>query len=34
VRELKQEEKDFLLKIADGYVERSRLYRTSLKPIT
>jgi carbonic anhydrase/acetyltransferase-like protein (isoleucine patch superfamily) len=34
VRELKQEEKDFLLKIADGYVERSRLYRTGLKAIT
>ena len=34
VRELKQEEKDFLLKIADGYVERARQYRTGLKPIT
>jgi carbonic anhydrase/acetyltransferase-like protein (isoleucine patch superfamily) len=34
VRELKQEEKDFLLKIADGYVERSRLYQAGLKPLT
>jgi carbonic anhydrase/acetyltransferase-like protein (isoleucine patch superfamily) len=34
VRELKQEEKDYLLKIAAGYVERSRFYKTSLKPIT
>jgi carbonic anhydrase/acetyltransferase-like protein (isoleucine patch superfamily) len=34
VRELKQEEKDFLLRIADGYVERSRLFKTSLKEIT
>ena len=34
VRELKQEEKDYLLKIAAGYVERSRFYKTNLKQIT
>ena len=34
VRELKQEEKDYLLKIAAGYVERSRFYRSNLKQIT
>jgi carbonic anhydrase/acetyltransferase-like protein (isoleucine patch superfamily) len=34
VRELKQEEKDQLLKIADGYVQRSRFYRQNLKEIT
>ena len=34
VRELKQEEKDYLLKIAAGYVERSRFYSANLKPIT
>src|SRR5262245_17779974 len=34
IRELKQEERDFLLKIADGYVERPRLYKTGLKPVT
>ena len=34
VRELKQEEKDYLLKIAAGYVERSRFYQASLKEIT
>jgi carbonic anhydrase/acetyltransferase-like protein (isoleucine patch superfamily) len=33
VRELRQEEKDFLLTIAQGYVERSRLYRQDLKPL-
>jgi carbonic anhydrase/acetyltransferase-like protein (isoleucine patch superfamily) len=33
VRELRQEEKDFLLKIAQGYIDRSRLYRQSLKPL-
>jgi carbonic anhydrase/acetyltransferase-like protein (isoleucine patch superfamily) len=33
VRELKQEEKDYLLKIAAGYVERSRSYRNDLKEI-
>jgi len=34
VRELKQEEKEQLLRIAAGYVERSRLYQASLKEIT
>ena len=34
VRELKQEEKDYLLTVADGYVQRSRFYQTNLKPIT
>jgi len=34
VRELKQEEKDYLLKIAAGYVERSRFYKANLKAIT
>jgi len=34
VRELKQEEKDYLLKIAAGYVERSRFYKANLKEIT
>jgi carbonic anhydrase/acetyltransferase-like protein (isoleucine patch superfamily) len=34
VRELKQEERDHLLKVARGYVERSKLYKKSLKPIT
>ena len=34
VRELKQEEKEFLLKIADGYVQRSRFYKQNLKEIT
>ena len=33
VRELRQEEKDFLLKIAQGYIDRSRLYRQNLKPL-
>jgi carbonic anhydrase/acetyltransferase-like protein (isoleucine patch superfamily) len=33
VRELKPEEKDFLLQIAQGYVERARLYRDSFKPL-
>jgi carbonic anhydrase/acetyltransferase-like protein (isoleucine patch superfamily) len=32
VRELKPEEKEELLKIADGYVRRSKLYREKLKP--
>jgi carbonic anhydrase/acetyltransferase-like protein (isoleucine patch superfamily) len=31
VRELKPEEKEGLLKIADGYVQRSKLYREKLK---
>jgi len=34
VRQLKQEEKDYLLGIAKGYVERSRLYKADLKEIT
>ena len=33
VRELKQEEKDYLLSIARGYVERSRLYKKSLREL-
>ncbi len=32
VRDLTQAEKDFLLKIADGYVNRSKLFREQLKP--
>jgi carbonic anhydrase/acetyltransferase-like protein (isoleucine patch superfamily) len=31
VRELKQQEKDFLLQIAQGYIDRSRLYKDNLK---
>jgi carbonic anhydrase/acetyltransferase-like protein (isoleucine patch superfamily) len=34
VRELKPEERDGLLRIASGYVERSRLYRREMKPLT
>jgi carbonic anhydrase/acetyltransferase-like protein (isoleucine patch superfamily) len=34
VRDLEQEEKDFLLKVAQGYIERSRYYRDNLKEIT
>lgn len=34
VRELRQDEKDHLLGIARGYVERAMLYRTQLKEIT
>jgi carbonic anhydrase/acetyltransferase-like protein (isoleucine patch superfamily) len=33
VRELRQEEKDYLLKIAQGYVERGRYYKEHLKEI-
>jgi carbonic anhydrase/acetyltransferase-like protein (isoleucine patch superfamily) len=33
VRELKQEEKDYLLGIAQGYIDRSRFYRENLKQI-
>jgi len=33
VRELKAEEKDFLLQIAQGYVDRAQLYRESFKQI-
>jgi carbonic anhydrase/acetyltransferase-like protein (isoleucine patch superfamily) len=34
VRELSQQEKDYLLTVARGYVERSRFYTTNLKEIT
>jgi carbonic anhydrase/acetyltransferase-like protein (isoleucine patch superfamily) len=34
VRELKPEERERLLKVASGYVERGRFYKTNLKPIT
>src|ERR1700675_4678262 len=33
VRQLKQEEKDYLLCIARGYVERAKMYRASLREI-
>jgi carbonic anhydrase/acetyltransferase-like protein (isoleucine patch superfamily) len=33
MRDLKQEEKDYLLKVARGYVERSKYYKDNLKPI-
>jgi carbonic anhydrase/acetyltransferase-like protein (isoleucine patch superfamily) len=33
VRELRQEEKDLLLKVAQGYIDRSKLYRDTLKQI-
>jgi carbonic anhydrase/acetyltransferase-like protein (isoleucine patch superfamily) len=33
VRVLKQEEKDYLLKIAQGYIDRSRYYSENLKAI-
>jgi carbonic anhydrase/acetyltransferase-like protein (isoleucine patch superfamily) len=34
VRELKPEDRERLMKIASGYVERSRLYRTQLKALS
>jgi carbonic anhydrase/acetyltransferase-like protein (isoleucine patch superfamily) len=34
VRDLKQEEKDYLLKIAQGYVDRSLLYKRELRELT
>jgi len=34
VRELKPEDRAYLLKVASGYVERSKLYKTQLKQIT
>lgn len=34
VRELKPEEREHLLQVARGYVERSRFYKTNLKEIT
>jgi carbonic anhydrase/acetyltransferase-like protein (isoleucine patch superfamily) len=33
VRELRQQEQDFLLQIAQGYIDRSRFYRDNLKPM-
>jgi carbonic anhydrase/acetyltransferase-like protein (isoleucine patch superfamily) len=33
VRDLKQEEKDYLLKVADGYISRSRYYKDNFKPM-
>jgi len=33
VRDLKEEEKAFLLKVAQGYIDRSRLYSETLKQI-
>ena len=33
-RELSQEERNYLLKVASGYVERSRFYKKNLQPIT
>jgi carbonic anhydrase/acetyltransferase-like protein (isoleucine patch superfamily) len=33
VRDLKQEEKDHLLKIAQGYIDRGRFYKENLKPV-
>jgi carbonic anhydrase/acetyltransferase-like protein (isoleucine patch superfamily) len=34
VRELKPEDRDYLIKVATGYVERSKLYKTELRQIT
>jgi carbonic anhydrase/acetyltransferase-like protein (isoleucine patch superfamily) len=34
VRELKPEDRGYLLKVATGYVERSKLYKTQLKQVT
>jgi carbonic anhydrase/acetyltransferase-like protein (isoleucine patch superfamily) len=34
VRSLKQEERDYLLEVASGYVERSRFYKKNLEPMT
>ena len=33
VRELKQEDRDYLLKIAAGYVERSKMYKRQLREL-
>jgi carbonic anhydrase/acetyltransferase-like protein (isoleucine patch superfamily) len=33
VRDLSQEEKDYLLKIAQGYIDRGKLYRRQLKEL-
>jgi hypothetical protein len=32
VRELTQEQRDYLIGIADGYVERARRFRELMKP--
>jgi carbonic anhydrase/acetyltransferase-like protein (isoleucine patch superfamily) len=32
VRPLTQEQRDYLLKVADGYIERGRYYKQNLKP--
>jgi len=34
IRELNQTDRDYLLTIATGYVERSRFYKENLKKIT
>jgi carbonic anhydrase/acetyltransferase-like protein (isoleucine patch superfamily) len=33
VRDLKQEEKDYLLKVAQGYIDRSKYYKDNFKPM-
>jgi carbonic anhydrase/acetyltransferase-like protein (isoleucine patch superfamily) len=33
VRDLKQEDRDYLLKVAAGYVERSKMYRRKLREL-
>ena len=33
VRDLSQEEKNYLLKIAQGYIDRGRFYKENLKPL-
>jgi carbonic anhydrase/acetyltransferase-like protein (isoleucine patch superfamily) len=33
VRDLKQAEKDYLLSIAQGYIDRSRFYKSNLKQL-
>ena len=33
VRDLKQDEKDYLLKIAQGYIDRAKFYKSNLKPM-
>jgi carbonic anhydrase/acetyltransferase-like protein (isoleucine patch superfamily) len=33
VRDLKQEEKDYLLKVAQGYIDRSKYYKENFKPM-
>ena len=34
IRELRPEDREYLLKIATGYVERSKLYKKELRPIS